>query len=352
MIFEPHDIVVDLDMLPDIADMVSTGGMLPDYHMVDQLHEPTSDGLLDENARMNCVFASYASEVKFLCRPEHQDANGDYIKDQSPAYGQGYIGGSAAERVAPTVKALYGVDTEVHYVAERSAILQTVIAHINLNQPSMTTIPSAWNTQKDKAGFNPDHPNFPTHAVVVIGYNPITKEIICMNPWGGFLHRGSYAYWVAVWCYLKCYPSWKIGAGIVPLPTGWKDDGNQLTNPITDKVYVKGMRRFVLDSPTWDADDVPEENERLVPAEVDLEGSNPDYGKGAVTKVQQVSTKSMLAAIEDTPGNWRVGKEYVGRELLWARKRIAELEAAQHPAPTAAEALAVITQDLKDAGKL
>lgn len=355
------DLMLDgyLDRAVSIAEMINAAGVLPDYPLVDQLHEPTSDGLADENARMNCVFASFASAVKYLCRPDHQDANGDYIKDKSPAYGQGYMGGSAAETVAPTVKELYDVSTTVQRSSDRNQLLAWCIQNIDRGHPSMITMPSAWNSQKDQPGYNPNAPNFPTHAGNAFGYNPSTRELLVANPWGGFVHRGTYQYWVDRFCYQKVYDLALIGAGPMPLPTGWRDDGKTLSQDQTGFVVVKGFRQFILDQPYWPAWDVPIENEHEMPAGVPLELSNPEYGKDDDIRVQIRTRGSWLASRRNRVSQkWATGFEWVGQEADYLRKlvdqlnaKIAELEAAPHSV-SAQQAIDAIVAILKEAGKL
>jgi hypothetical protein len=355
------DLVLDfISTAEHIGEMVDTSGSLPDYPLVDQLHEPTSDGLADENARFNCVFASYAGSVRYLCRPNHQDANGDFIKDQSPPYGQGYTGGAAAELIAPTVERLYGIHTNVQHSADRTQLLAWCIANINLGHPTMITMPSAWNSQPDKVGYNPNSPNFPTHAGMAFGYNPATKELLVANPWGGFVHRGTYDYWVRRFCYQKTYDLSLIGAGPMPLPAGWKDANNTLSNTQNGFVVVKGFRDLILNAPYWDPADVPLGNEHLLTADEVLELSNPSYGKDDKTRVQQRFRMSWLAAREGQDGIWRTGKEWVGVEADFLRHEVDRLNALLAAVPpvtpphviTSQEAYDKVGQDLKDAGKI
>jgi hypothetical protein len=354
-----HDLVLDGWVLANINEMQNTAGVLDNYPMVDQLHEPTSDGLADENARMNCAFASYTSGVKFLCYPNHQDVNGDYIKDHCPPYGQNYLGGAAGENIAPTVEKLYGVHTDIDRNSDRGVLLSGVIQQIDQRHPSVVTMPSAWNSQVSKAGYNPNYPDFPTHAGAAFGYNPSTSELLVMNPWGGFIHRGTYQYWIDRFCYMKTYRLSLLGAQAMPLPTGWKDANGVLTNPMNPHVVKLGVRTFVLNSASWEADDVPLEEEHGVDV---LEYSHLEYGQGALARVQQTFNKSMVAAIQDAKGNWSIGKEYLGAELMWYRAHVADLQAqitalknAPVPPPppvTSQAAFDKVHQDLKDAGKV
>src|SRR5678815_741862 len=225
-----------IDFAEHIGQMVNTAGVLPDYPLIDQLHEPTSDQLADENARMNCVPASDAGIVKYLCKPNHQDVNGDFLKDK--VYGQGHTGGGSQEAYAPVLKDLYGIDTEIQRSLIGMQLVNFAIANINLGQPSMITMPSAWNSQPDQPGYDPNHPNYPTHAGTVFGFNPTTHELLIANPWGGFIHRGTYDYWARRFSYGKVYRESLAGAGKMPLPTGWTDavSYTHLTLPTSDLV--------------------------------------------------------------------------------------------------------------------
>lgn len=349
------DLVLDgfIDLAEHNGQMVNTAGVLPDYPLVDQLHEPTADGLADENARFNCVPASDAGIVKFLCKPNHQDVNGDFLKDK--AYGQGSTGGGAQERYIPIIEQLYGVGTTIWRNTDRAALLKQIIINLDAGHPTMITMPSAWNSQPTKAGYNPNSPNFPTHAGTAFGYNPTTKELLVANPWGGFIHRGSYQYWIDRLCYAKVYEEFLIGAGKMPLPTGWKDDGRQLTQNQTQFVVVKGFRDLILNAPYWASDDVPINNEHVLGADEVLELSNPAYGQGDKTRVQQRFRKSWLAAREQANGVWVTTAEWVGVEADFLRHEVDRLNAIIAAAPpphelTSQEAYDKVGADLKKGG--
>lgn len=320
-------VLVDfIDLAEHNGQMMNVGGALPDYPLVDQLHEPTSDHLADENARFNCVPASDAGIVRYLCRPNHQDVNGDFLKDK--VYGQGHTGGGSQEAYAPVLKSLYDIDTEIQRSLDRMQLVNWAVANINLGQPSMITMPSAWNSQVKEPGYNPNKPDFPTHAGTVFGYNPTTHELLIANPWGGFIHRGTYQYWADRFCYGKIYRESLAGAASMPVPTGWTDKDNTLTNPQNQYVVVKGMRSFVMDQPYWDPADVPIMNEHQLTDDELLEQSNPAYGKDDDIRVQQRFRMSWLAARRDRASQvWHTGKEWVGVEADFLRHEYDRLSA-------------------------
>lgn len=148
----------------------------------------------------------------------------------------------------------------------------------------------------------------------------------------------------------------------MPLPTGWKDDGTTLTNPLTGWVVVKGYRQLILAAAAWDAMDVPIENEHTLAAGHPYELHNPDFGKGDLVRVQQTFHMSQLYARQRADGSWVTGKEWIGDEVLFLRQgydaqsaTIADLQKQLNTAKaaqTTSGALAKIEQDLKDAGKL
>jgi len=349
-----------IDTAEHIGEMVDIAGVLPDYPLIDQLHEPTSDGLADENARFNCVFASYAGIVRYLCKPNFQDANGDFIKDHSPPYGQGYTGGAAAELVAPFVEEHYKVHTLVQHAGSGIDLLNLVLANLNQGYPTMITMPSAWNSQPTIAPYDPFHPKWGTHAGTAFGFNPTTHELLVANPWGGFIHRGSYDYWKLRFCYGKTYQASLIGAAKMPVPTGWTDKDNTLSNPQNQFVVVKGMRNLVLDAPYWDPADVPIMNEHQLTDDEILELSNPAYGKDDDIRVQQRFRMTWAAARRDRATQvWHTGKEWVGVEADWLRHEVdrlnAEIEAlkAAAGAPheiTSQQAYDKVGADLKKGG--
>jgi hypothetical protein len=344
-----------IDYAEHISQMMDVGGVLPNYPLVDQLHEPTSDHLLDENARMNCVPASNAGIVKFKCFPNHQDVNGDFLKDH--VYGQGHTGGGSQEAYAPFLKSEYGIETTIQRSADRMQLVQWAINNISIGDPSMITMPSAWNSQITQPNYNPNAPDWPTHAGVVFGFNPTTHELLIANPWGGFIHRGTYQYWADRFCFEKVYHESLAGVAHMPLPTGWKDVNSQLTQDQTPYVVEKGMRQKILDAPYWNPANVPIGNEKKLAAGEVLELSNPAYGAGDQVDVQQRFRMSWLAARQDKNGVWSVTEEWVGVEADWLRHEVDRLNAEvatlkAAPAMTPASALALIAAALKDAGKL
>lgn len=102
----------------------------------------------------------------------------------------------------------------------------------------------------------------------------------------------------------------QVGGSPVGVPDGWKDDGKTLTNPKNKFVVSGGFREFVLAN-SWDAADVPLENEH---AQWPLELSNASLGNGN----EQIFVKTVL---EWSPkdNNGKVFKMYAGQELLAER---------------------------------
>lgn len=105
------------------------------------------------------------------------------------------------------------------------------------------------------------------------------------------------------------------GGTSMPLPAGWKDQGGVLSNPTNNNVVTLGFRQFILNSPSWDADDVPLENDQGVDAVVFVP---PGVGHGD----RQTFARTRLGY---TPA-LGVFKVTVGAELLARESQVADLQ--------------------------
>lgn len=181
-----------------------SAGVIQGLPLLDQLHEPTADQLADENARMNCVFTSFAMVARKIGHPI--TVSGDDVKDKCSNYGQGYVGGADAEVVARDgcLDKNWGIHCDTVHYSNRQNMLNACMVYSDKGQFVEVTIPSAWGSQPSQPGYNPDDPNFWTHACIYCGYFGDTH--VLANPWGGFLMYYSSADLTARLCYLKIYP--------------------------------------------------------------------------------------------------------------------------------------------------
>jgi hypothetical protein len=106
-----------------------------------------------------------------------------------------------------------------------------------------------------------------------------------------------------------------IGDASMRVPSGWKDDGKNLSNPKNNFVVTGGFREWIL-SHDWDASNVPLENEH---AQWPLELSNASVGNGNT----QIFVKSVLEWNPDY-NKGHVFEMYVGQELFAVRKALSD----------------------------
>lgn len=225
---------------------------LPGFPLVSQLHEPTSDGYPDENARWNCVPAALAAGLTYLTGKQ---PDGDELKDAT--YGQGYQGAQAA-RAYITYCAARGVTLAPFDSGDQGALVARIHDELLKGHPVVLTMPSQWGIPP----ADPLHPSGSTHVGIACGYGPGMLRI--MNPWGGFWHDGSDGYWRARLCYGEIWILSKIqgASSNMAVPTGWKDDGATITAPNGHQVKL-GFAAYIRAHP-WVADDQPLEDEQPV----------------------------------------------------------------------------------------
>lgn len=294
-----------------------SAGVIQGLPQVNQLNEPTADHAADENARMNCVFACNAAVSRKVGK--HPEANGDAIKDGCAHYGQGYTGG-ADEEVVESDGCLdhkWGIHADTFHASNRTALLNECRRQADAGNFTMVTIPSMWGSQPSQPGYNPDSPNFWTHAVVYCGYVGDTHYL--MNPWGGFIMTYSSAELALRLCYLKIYTLRAAqGAPMANIPNGWTDDGKTLHNPVNSFVVVNGIRDFVLAN-HWDPADVPLNNEA---PRNPVEYGNPKLGEGAVQYFRA------SGQVTWTKSNDTVFRTWNGQEMLALLALIGSLTAS------------------------
>lgn len=257
--------------------------VVPGVPLINQLDSDTVDGLPDENARNNCVFACNAAMAQAYL---HQPFYPDQIKDMDATYGQGYTGGAAEKYLLDTMLKL-GITVKSWVSSTQNGLINVIHRAVHDGHAVLVTMPSNWDSAVAAAGaaWNPRAYRGPSHVglACAVGGSPVagTGRIRVMNPWGGFWHDGTDAYWAKrlldgqVWeGILTGVPSMSI------IPAGWKDDGTTLTAP-NGTIVVSGFRNYVLGYPGgWEADNWPLTAEQHISPE-SLEPGNPTIGPGA-----------------------------------------------------------------------
>lgn len=245
-----------------------TGGVVTGIPQLDQIHEPTLDGAAAENASDDCVFTCNAMLSRFY-HPEF-NADGDAIKDSIPAYGQGYVGFSSQDTIIQSgvLESKWGIHSWRIDAPNRAALLGQIITLANVGTPSIVTIPSQWGSQPSQPGYDPDHPNFYTHACVFAGTTP-DGTCVLVNPWGGFLMYYSQADLALRLCFLCAYPVAKatpaeVNQTMAGIPNGWHDDGATLTAP-NGRTVLHGFRDHIIAAPVWPSALVPVDGEYGTP---------------------------------------------------------------------------------------
>ena len=265
---------------------------IPGATQLNQLSEPTMDGLPDENANDNCVPSSIAEGLHILTGGTY---DGDELKDA--VYGQGWTGFQSAARYVAYCAAK-GVTLAPHNDTQ-AGLVATIHAQVDQGHPVVVTMPSQWGT----APANPVAPSGTTHVGLAVGTGP--GYIRVMNPWGGFWQDQPDDWWQARLCEGQVWPMMKAGSSMSGVPSGWTDDGTTLKSPGGIPV-VRGMRAFVLAN-AWDPSDVPVVAEQGVPS---VEIGNASLGAGVI---QWFLKSGQLTWVADFNGG-NVFRTYNGQE--------------------------------------
>lgn len=278
-----------------------------------------SDGRPDENEFENCGPNCLSAIIQFLTGKVIAP---DDVKDA--VYGQGYTGPTAIPAFEGYLATL-GIHVEQVW-GSPTGLLQAVMAGIDRGEPSIICIPSRWGKEP------PDPPGVGfLHFVDPYSYD--ANGITCMNPWGGFAHTGTEAYWRER---LRLGTIWRFTR--MPVPTGWKDDGKTLVAP-NGKPVVKGFRDHILNSP-W--------NPNLVPVDA-------EYATSANSSRQDFTLSTVWSAArgigETTGPDWKGAMKakddklvVLEAQLEAAAKQIANLN---QQLAASANAAAIIA-DIKD----
>lgn len=170
---------------------------IPGTTLLDQLSEPTADGLPDENANDNCVPASLAEALHILTGAAY---DGDQLKDA--VYGQGWTGFQSASAYVKYC-ADRGVSLSAHDDSQ-AGLVATLHSEVAAGHPVLVTMPSQWGT----APADPVYPVGSTHVGVAVGVGPGLIRV--MNPWHGFYQDQPDDWWAARLCYGQVWPLRKV----------------------------------------------------------------------------------------------------------------------------------------------
>lgn len=217
--------------------------VIPGVTLIDQLHEATSDGQVDEDANDNCVAASIAEGLHILTGKVF---NGDEVKDT--VYGQGYVGVQSA-RAYTSYCDTQGI-TLAYRTGNQAQLVACIHAEVSAGHPVLVTMPSMWAT----APTDPVHPSGSTHVGIAVGVGAGVLRV--MNPWHGFFQDQTDAWWQARLCYGQVWMlTRKVASMTSTVPTGWSDNGKTLTAP-NGKHVTLGFRDYIL-THTWSPTNVP-----------------------------------------------------------------------------------------------
>jgi hypothetical protein len=318
---------------------------IPGVPLVDQLHEGTSDGQPDENARDNCVFASNAAMATAYL---HKPFNGDQLKDMDNNYGQGYVGFASEANLVDTMARL-GIKVARVAHDTQQELIDELHWHIPQGHACIITMPSQWGT----APPNPRTYRGYSHVGLAcgVGHDGPDGAIRVMNPWGGFWHDGSDSYWAARLLEGEIWVGEYVGGKTMgnQVPSGWKDDGKTLVAPNGVPV-MRGFRDYALAWPGgWEANNWPLKPEQTITSG-SIEPGNTSIGPGSR---QDFRYRSL---------GWTASRNvyviYSGQDLLALESQLATMQAhvaqleaqvkqlqdQQLPDPKAAEAMAALME--------
>lgn len=284
---------------------------LPNFPMVNQLNDKPPDGNPPENARYDCVPASLAAAIMYY---RGGVVSPDELKDAE--YGETYANAGTALRryvddATDLARTKYHVTAVPYNNTNTIALVGRIHTWLKQGYPVIATIPSQWGTAHDMATLAQSP--FSTHVIVF--YGEIAGGLVAMNPWGGFSHQGSDAYWQGRLCDGQIWAVVKESVTVSGVPSGWKDDGKTLIAPNGVPV-VRGFRAYVL-AHEWAANNWPLKPEQAV---AQIEPGNAAMGKGARQDFRMTS----LGCQQHADGSW--GSPYViyvGQDLLALETQLA-----------------------------
>lgn len=321
-----------------------TLAVLPNFPLVSQLDDKPTDGNPPENARFDCVPASLAAAIQYYTG---QHVSPDALKDAE--YGQSYANAGTALRryvddATDLARAKYHITCVPYNNSNTVWLVGRIHTWLRQGYPVIATIPSAWANSYPMTTLA--KPPFSTH--VICFYGEIAGGLIADNPWGGFAHSGSDAYWQGRLCEGQIWAVVKeadVAQTVTGVPTGWKDDGTVLTAPNGQHVRA-GFREYVL-AHSWAANNWPVGDEYNT-APNPVERANPKSGAGSRQEFRFNSLCWTAAAGVYVPS---IGTEYatVASALTTAQAHVAALQAqlaaaqqAAKPDPVAENLLAAV----------
>jgi len=248
------------------------------------------------NGDWNCVAASIAAAMQWVLGKPYGST-----QLKNAAYGDNYTGGTAATNYVAYC-ATQGAS--LASVQAKSAAETVMVAHQILARGFPVIF-----TQQDDYAVNPDF----TH--VCVWYKANGGSLTAMDP---FIAQ-DLTYTDAMWAdRLRQNELWvvtKKGVSFMPVPTGWSDVNGTLTPPDKKFHVVHGFRELILNSNTWDAGNVPRENEQAV-AQVELHANTGAGSRQIFRDCMTVWTSAH-----------GVHFSAAGDEIMACYKRIQELEA-------------------------
>jgi len=161
--------------------------MLVNAPIVDQTANWSNDGKPPEDANAQCVAASISSGAAAL-NPALRPDSPDYYKDA--VYGDGYTGGTDPPSYFPFLATLGIHAWNVEGTPDQ--LIATIEAELLKGHPVLGAIPSLWGI-KTAADIARDGGS--THEVCFCDYNAQQQLLTAMNPWRGFYHVQTVAWW-------------------------------------------------------------------------------------------------------------------------------------------------------------
>jgi hypothetical protein len=245
--------------------LVSVGNPFP-------IRDQLAEGPGAQNARMDCVFDSFAACVE-------QQTGAVYSGDQIVDYVKGptYQGGGNAAWLQGDVARHFGVQIQPSAFTDQHRLIAGVRDYLQQRIPTLVTIPSRWNSQPTLAGYTPLTPTFSTHVCAAYAIEESLDpngEAWLMNPWpesyfiDGHRQQVTVGWLTSRLCYGAIWPVQALPSewhDVAAMP-GWEDDGKQLRRKGGRFVVIKGFRKFCLLHPELFtgvlAGNEPEENEK------------------------------------------------------------------------------------------
>lgn len=307
-----------------------------------QLHEPTKDGLPDEDANDNCGETAMAWVVRDI--GNEPDCDGDEIHDE--VIGQGVLGGSdllTGTAINPKYAAALdkrGVVLTPFFGTQAELVAK---AHEILNLSAGDTVANFGGGSQYLASFaDPVHFSGFGH-ICALAHN-LSGGIQLMDPWiGGWRnYTDAQLEQMIVWGYLVIALPKSTGGTSVSfiVPAGWSDDGTTMHDPAGTPV-IGAMRLFVGNPNNhWDPADIPLGPEFRVDC---IEYGNPALSHPGAIQFFKISGQVSWDGTFAGGAAWRT---WSGQEIAALRT---DMMAAQKSASDAQASAKTLTDDLAQA---